>query len=93
MVGEEAAFDAVDAEVEAILFGRGGDGVGAGLLLAVWVSGHGRDELAGRKGETLHAVEDELELVALGDLGDTHFFFKTCRIKLAGQGGSRFREG
>jgi hypothetical protein len=62
-------------------------------MLAVGVSGYGGDELAGREGETLQAVEDELEVVALGHLGDAHFFFKTCRIKLTHQGNSRFNEG
>jgi hypothetical protein len=32
-------------------------------------------------------------LVTLGHLGNAHFFFKTCSIKLTRQGSSRFEEG
>jgi len=92
MVGEETAFDAVGAEVKAVAAGRRCDGVGAGLQFAVRVFCDGGNELAGREGETLHAVEDELEVVALGHLGDADFFLKTCGIKLTCQGGSRFRK-
>ena len=41
VVGEEAVFDAVDAQVEAVLSGGGRDGVGPRLLLAVGVFGDG----------------------------------------------------
>ena len=86
VVGKEAAFHAVDAKVEAVAVGRRCDGVGTGLLLAVGVSGDGGDELAGCERETLDAFDDELEVVALGNLGDADFLFKTCGQKLAGQG-------
>jgi hypothetical protein len=57
------------------------------LLLASGVRGDCGDELAGREGETLHAFDDELEVVALGYLGDADFSLKTCGQKLTGQGG------
>jgi len=53
------------------------------LLLAVGIFGDGGDELAGCERETLDAFDDELEVVALGNLGDADFLFKTCGQKLA----------
>ena len=46
--GEEAIFDAVDAKIEAVGDGSRGDGVGAGLLLAVRIRGDRGNELAGQ---------------------------------------------
>ena len=66
VIGKEAAFDAVDAEVEAVAAGSRGNGVGAGLLLAVAVLGHRGDELSGGEGKALKLIEDELEVIALG---------------------------
>jgi hypothetical protein len=47
VIGEEAAFDAVDAEIEAVSVGGGGDGVGPGLRFAAGSGGYGGEELAG----------------------------------------------
>jgi hypothetical protein len=55
IVGEEAAFDAVDAKVEAIAVGGGGDGVGPGLRLAPAIDGYGGEELAGGEVERLNS--------------------------------------
>ena len=93
VVGEETALDAVHAQLEAVAVGGGGQRVGAGLLLAVGVLGHGGDELAGGEGEAFELVEDELEVVALRRFGDADFLVKTCGKKLTGQGGSRWKEG
>jgi hypothetical protein len=88
VVGEEAALHPVDAQVKAVAVSRGSQRVGSGLLLAVRVLGHGGDELAGGKGKALQLVEDELEVVALGRLGNAFLPFKTCRVKLTRQGSS-----
>ncbi len=65
MVREEALFNAVDAQFEAIAAGRRGNRVGAGLHFALGVLGHGRDKLASGEGEALKFVQNKLEVVAL----------------------------
>ena len=89
VVGEESAFDAVDAKLKMIAARGGGDGVGARLLLAVGVLGHGRDELARRKRKALLPFDDKVEVITLGDLGDAFFTNKTGGRELTCQGCSR----
>ena len=70
VVGKESLGHAVDAKLEVVGVGCGGNGVGAGLLLAVGISGDGGDELAGDEGKGLEIVENEIEVVALGRFRD-----------------------
>ena len=92
VVGEKAAFNPVDAQVEAISVRSRCNRIGARLLLAVLVRGHGGDELAGGEREALELVQNELEVVALRGFRDQDFLFKTCGIGFPCQGGSRFKE-
>ena len=90
VIGEEAFFDPVDAELKAVAIGGRGDGVGAGLHLAVLVRRYGGNELAWGVGKALNPVDDEFEVVALGYFRDAVFACKTCGVKLTCQGVSRF---
>jgi hypothetical protein len=67
-IGKEAALDAVEAKVKPIGARRGGQRVGARLLVAGAVLSHGGDELAGDEGEGFEVVEDEFEVVSLREL-------------------------
>jgi hypothetical protein len=77
-VGKESAFDAVGADVEDVAAGRGGDGVGAGLLLAVGIGRDHGDELAGFEGEVVGAFNDKLEMKCLGLLGEQDLTAQAC---------------
>ena len=68
IVGEEATLDAVDAEVEAIAAGGGGDGVGPGLRFAPAIDCYGGEELAGGEVEILQLIEFKFEVIALSRL-------------------------
>ena len=85
MIGEEAALDAIDAELEAIAVGCRGDRVGAGLGLAIGVGRDCGDELAGRIGEVGDLGNFELEVVALGDFREAGFLGEDCGLGFAGQ--------
>jgi hypothetical protein len=88
VVGEEAVGNSIDAEFEVIAIGRGGDGVGAGLLLAVGISGYGGDELAGVEGEGFQILKNKIEVVALGRFRDARPACQTSRVRFTRQGKS-----
>src|SRR6201999_509693 len=93
MIGEETVLDAIDAKREAVRFRGGGDGVGAGLLLAVRIRSYGGDELAGGVGKGFFILKGKIEVVALGYLGYADFSRKTRGEELTCQGASRFSNG
>jgi len=88
VVRKEAAFDAVDAKFKSIwtiALGSGGDGVGARLGFATGVSGYGRNELAWGEIERGYFVDGELQVIALGGLGDAGFLDEAGGLGFAGQ--------
>jgi len=87
VIGEETAFDAVDAEVKAIAVGGRGDRVGPGLRFASGIGSYSRDELAGGEGKVRQLVDLKFEVVALGYFGDTGFFFEAGGVGLTRQNG------
>ena len=85
VIGKESAFYPVDAQVEAILACGRGDGIGAGLLLPSAVGGDGGNELPGYVRKAFQLIDDEIEVVALGDFRDAFLAIETRRIKLTFQ--------
>ena len=83
VIGKEAVFYAVDAQVKLVGAGGGSDGVGAGLGFAAIVCRDGGDELAGGEIEALHLVYSELEMVALGGFRDAGFLDEAGSVGLA----------
>jgi hypothetical protein len=72
-----------------VALGRRSDGIGAGLLLALGVIGHGGNKLAGGIRKALKLVQNKDEVVALRQFGDAFFSFKTSGMEIKGQGSSR----
>ena len=93
VVREESIGHAVDAEVEVIGVGSGGDGVSAGLLFSFGIRGYGRDELAGDEREGMQFIENEIEVVTLGRFRDQRLACQTCRIEFTRQGGFSLANG
>src|ERR1700758_4007251 len=88
VVGKKASLHTIDTQIKTIAAGCRCNRIGAGLLLALRVLGDGGDKLPSDEGKAIQFVDDEVEVVALGDFGDAHLAFETRRIKLTFQGNS-----
>ena len=78
MIGEESLLHAVHAQLKFVAAGRRADRVGAGLLLAFGVEGHAGNELPWGERKARQLVDDEVEVVALGNFGDALFACQSC---------------
>ncbi len=86
VVGKEPTLHPIHAQVKSIRTGRRRNRIGAGLLLPLGVLGHGGEKLPRYEGKALQLVDDEVEVVALGDFGDAHLAFETRSINPTFQG-------
>jgi|HubBroStandDraft_5_1064220.scaffolds.fasta_scaffold08649_1 hypothetical protein len=75
-IREEAAFDAVDTEVELVCAWGGRDGIGAGLRLAVGILGDGRDELSRYEIECFQLIDGKFKMKTLRRIGEQKLALK-----------------
>src|SRR5664279_2683452 len=71
VIGEEAAFDPVYAEVKLVAARCGGDGVGARLQLSIGVFSLGGYKLTGHKIERIQLIHSEDQMKTLRSFRDT----------------------
>ena len=80
VIREESIRNAIYAELEGVGVGGRCNGVGAGLLLSIWVGRYGREELACCEGKGLPIVNDKVEMEALRRLGNARLACQTCSV-------------